>query len=365
MEMIDIKVLDSAGLENFINSPEFQKLQAIPISRHRALSQIKNPRAASDDVLLILAYSGAVIIGYLGTIPDYLFIDGERHKCAVLSCIWVKPALRKSDVSMKLLAKSHELYPLIFGSDYVPATIKMYNRSEFFCQELKLDGARIYMRMDLHSILPPKKKFYKTIKPLLYATDILANSLLDIRFVISNHRKIEGVEYVNDVDAETASFITTLQENQLFKRNKLELNWILHNPWIVEDASQDDRRYYFTSVEKVFRFICIKLRDESNEIVGFMILSRRNRVLKVPYCYLQPAAVEKAARVLTNHLYEWKINTFITHHPQLSEYFLTHNIGQLFKKKSSRLYLFSKELHQLMKNVRFELQDGDADAAFV
>ena len=364
--MIDLKALNRSGLEAFISSPEFEQLPAIPISRHRAHSQIKNPRAVDSDVLLILAYCGTEIVGYLGTMPDRVEISGKTYRCAVLSCIWVKPEFRKRDVSIKLIGKSHEFYDLIIGTDYVPAIFKMYVRSGFFGEEHKLEGVRLYMRMDLHSILPPKKKVFKKIKPLLYVGDQVMNVFLDFRFLISKNRfKPEKLEYVKEVDDEVENFISTLQQTQLFKRNREELNWIINNPWILTTPSPDDTRYYFDSSDKSFEYRCVKLRNNHNELIAFLLLSKRNRVLKIPYCYMKPGVITEAVNAIAYHIYKWKINTLVTQQPELTSFFLTHNIGQIFKKKSYRLYFLSKELDQLLRGIEYQVQDGDADAAFV
>ena len=365
-QQIGLKVLNRSELEDFIRSPEFEQLPAIPISKHRALSQIKNPRAADSDVLLILAYCGTEIVGYLGTMPDLVVISGKKYRCAALSCIWVKPEFRKRDVSIKLIGKAHDFYHLIIGTDYVPAIFKMYVRSGFFSHEYKLEGVRLYMRMDLHSILPPKKKVFKKIKPVLYVGDQVMNVFLDFRFLISKNRFTpKRLEYVKEVDDEAEKFISTLQDKQLFKRNREELNWIINNPWILTTPSRDDARYYFDSSDKSFEYRCIKLRDDHNELIAFLLLSKRNRVLRIPYCYMKPGAVAEVGNAIAYHIYKWKINTFVTQHPELTSYFLSHNIGQIFWKKSYRLYFLSKELDQLLKGIDYDLQDGDADAAFV
>ena len=48
--MIRIETLNKEQLQNYINSPDFGKGDFIPISRHRAISQIKNPHANYDDI---------------------------------------------------------------------------------------------------------------------------------------------------------------------------------------------------------------------------------------------------------------------------------------------------------------------------
>jgi len=80
---------------------------------------------------------------------------------------------------------------------------------------------------------------------------------------------------------------------------------------------------------------------------------------------MKPGAVTEVGKAIAYHIYKWKINTFVTQHPELTSYFLSHNIGQIFRKRSHRLYFLSKELDQLLKGIDYDLQDGDADAAFV
>jgi len=80
---------------------------------------------------------------------------------------------------------------------------------------------------------------------------------------------------------------------------------------------------------------------------------------------MKPGAGTEVGKAIAYHIYKWKINTFVTQHPELTSYFLSHNIGQIFRKRSYRLYFLSKELDQLLKGIDYDLQDGDADAAFV
>ena len=109
--MIDFKILNKEGLETFINSKEYFNLKTLPITKHRAISHIKNPRADKDDILLILAFEENDIVGYLGVLPDRLFLSDEKsYKCGWLSCFWVDYSVRGKGIGEQLIRKSLELW---------------------------------------------------------------------------------------------------------------------------------------------------------------------------------------------------------------------------------------------------------------
>lgn len=69
-EMIEIKLLNKAALRSYIDSETFQNAPVIAISKHRAASQISNPEATEDDILLLMAFENDNMVGYLGVLPD-------------------------------------------------------------------------------------------------------------------------------------------------------------------------------------------------------------------------------------------------------------------------------------------------------
>jgi len=84
----EIHLLNKNQLEAFIYSKEYDSLEHIPITRHRAIFQVNNPRAGDEDILLILALEESRLAGYLGVIPDYLYNQDQSHKVGWLSCNW-------------------------------------------------------------------------------------------------------------------------------------------------------------------------------------------------------------------------------------------------------------------------------------
>ena len=69
---MQIKTYDALELFELLKSEDFSKMQIVPISTHRADSHILNPRQQKGDVLMIIAYEGADMVGYLGVFADDL-----------------------------------------------------------------------------------------------------------------------------------------------------------------------------------------------------------------------------------------------------------------------------------------------------
>src|SRR4051812_49201802 len=101
---MDIKTLTPEQLTAFIQTDEFKTMPVVPISTHRALSHQANPRVEEKDVIMILAYEGEKMVGYLGVLADRIFNGTGSFKCGWLSCMWVDPTLRGKGIAKQLLA---------------------------------------------------------------------------------------------------------------------------------------------------------------------------------------------------------------------------------------------------------------------
>ena len=171
--MIEIKQLNKKLLLEYINSTDFGKGNDIPISHHRALSQVKNPRLNEEDVVLLLAYDGDNLVGYLGILPDTIFLKKrDPIKVGWLSCLWVSQQARGKGISMDLVAKSFDLWNKnIVLTDFVPYVKKIYDKTEQFIEEAhSKKGIRLYLKSDLQTILPPKKTVFEKINTVQMPT---------------------------------------------------------------------------------------------------------------------------------------------------------------------------------------------------
>ncbi|MCB0668065.1 MAG: GNAT family N-acetyltransferase, partial [Saprospiraceae bacterium] len=144
--MIELKTYNRSTLEEFINLPEFSALPFLPISYHRAISHIQNPRADRDDVLLILAYDHSEMVGYLGVLADWIFDENNHQsKCGWLSCMWINPLSRGKGISKKLVAKALETWnKKILVTEFTAPARGLYDSTGAFKDLQIKEGVRHY-----------------------------------------------------------------------------------------------------------------------------------------------------------------------------------------------------------------------------
>ena len=364
--MINIETLNKSQLKNYINSTEFGRDKFIPISIHRAISHINNPRASEKDILLLLAYENSKLVGYLGVLPDYIFFNNKYQKIGWLSCIYIDANQRGKKIAQKLVVKSLEVWDNnILLTEFTAPAKRLYDKIGEFLEIPSLKGIRLYMRSDLQSILPPKHTLFAKTKPLLKLFDNFFNLIFDIRYLFYNKRIGElKLEYIDKIDPETEEFIKEKQTSELFKRSKSELNWLLSYPWVI--TKKDDKclseKYHFSSIDKSFEFISVKIKNMEGKLTAFIIFAKRNDNLKMPYCYYEN--IEDVVSTINIHLVKWKIKTASLYNDAISTTIKNSISPALFKKQISRNYLISKKFKDKIINSEPIIQDGDGDAAF-
>jgi GNAT superfamily N-acetyltransferase len=367
--VIQYRSLNSKGLSEYISSKEYEELNIIPITKHRAISHINNPRLNETDILLILAMEDNKLAGYLGILPDYIYnTRQEAIKCGWLSCFWVNPLKRGQGIGEQLIRKSLEYWnDSILSADYVPVSKKVYDKTKAFNKPYGKNGIRLYYRMDLYTILPPKNKFFYKIRHLLKILDFVFNIPIDIRLLfLKNSVKDVKFNYIDNIDDETEQFINGFQINQLFKRGKTELNWITKYPWVLSanSTNSSNQQYHFSSTEKAFDFYKIKLFNDQDQLIAFIVLSKRNQILKIPYCFVQKDYLPKVVELLVFHIVKWRISTFSAFHPGLVLYLTKVNTFQIYKKNIVKNYLVTSKIYPLFTIAELTIQDGDGDLAF-
>jgi len=367
--MIEYKFLNKKSLFDYVHSPQFGSGKDIPITKHRALSQLNNPHLEEDDIIMILAFETNVLVGYLGILPDVIYgNDQNPNRVGWLSCLWVSPNSRGQGISLELI--NHALMfwnNNILSADYVPFTKNIYDKTNSFESEpFTKIGLRMYIKADLATILPPKKIVFSKIKPLLKLMDLGMNSILNLRlrFYQKNIADLT-FEYPTQVDDEMEILIRAAHDKKQFRRSKAELNWILNNPWILSSNQKSalDNKYHFSSTSKSFEFKMVKVRNLDKELVAILIFSLNNRSLKLPYLF-HINNLEIAVRTINFYIQEWDINTFTTFHTDLSNKIKISKNPSIFTKKIKRNYMISKALSDIINRNESTFQDGDGDCVF-
>ena len=366
---MEIVSLNKQQLIDHIESAEFKSEDFLPISVHRALSQIKNPRANQNDVLLLLAKKEGKLLGYLGVLPDLLFAPNQPIiKVGWLSCIWVSPAGRGMGISNQLISKAHFKYNgNILLTEYVPQIKRMYDSTGFFIKnQLVKKGIRLYLKSDFESILPAKFEFLKPVAASLRTFDSLNNSALNLY-----HKSLSfpidhlTIEEVNEVDDEMEAIIIKLNGKDYFQRKKRELNWIVQEPWMLERDDNDElhQKYYFSASDITFKNKLFKLRDDKGNLKSFLFFTNRNRVIKLPY-FFGEGNVEQEIMLIQHLLQKWNAKVFTCYQPKLVAAFTAQKTMAFHKKEVHRNYLVDKQLSKLITHANLFIQDGDGDTVF-
>jgi hypothetical protein len=366
--MTEFNLLNKNQLLEFIGSKDFYSLRFVPLTKQRAWSHLHNPRLLPEDIMLITASQDGKMVGYLGMMPDQLITsDNKSHRMVWPTCMWVDPEVRGGGIAQKLINKGLEVEGKLVITDFVPGSRKIYERCLSFNSSAFVDGVRLYVQMDLQTILPPKKPVFQKIKPLLKTADALFNILLkSVRMFRPVKQPSFRYEFINYIDEETGSFIEKFQQQELFRRGAAELNWILKYPWMISAPEKDfvSRKYYFSSLDKSFEYFTVNIRDKENTIIAFLLFTRRNRTLKLPYAYFDPSATAEVTEMISYLIRKLDVSTFTTYHSTLTAWYLNNKAPGFFRKSMRKEYLISDKLSEILKHTPFSRQDGDGDCAF-
>lgn len=363
---METKAYTKQTLTEFIQSDFYSSLDNIPISLNRAISQINNPRADENDILLIAQYDGNILAGYIGALPEYIFTENKKEKCCWLTCFWVADEYKSKNVAANLFLRIIRAWEQkILMKNMVPRLEPLYQKTKLFQPTIYKTGFRGYMRFNFAEILPPKKAFFEKTKPILKITDFILNSIHDIQICLSSKGHLKNVNYqylfrLGDMEGD---FISKFKDENWNRRGKDEINWILGNPWIIEGAKEDrnSRRYYFSSVNKQFFYQTIKFTNPKNEIIGIVVVNIRERNLTVPYIFSSNDAYEGISKFLISTMINNRLNMITTYNEKLSIALKKTNAPFYFKKPIKKPYLITKKL-PTVNTLKF--QDGDGDAAF-
>ena len=363
-----LKTLTPPELETFIYSPEFQEMPVIPISRHRAISHINNPRVEQDDVIMVMAYEEERMVGYLGVFADRIHLNGQALKAGWLSCMWVDPNMRGKGIAKKLLAKVLETWDQrILVTEFTKAAKGLYDRSEAFQDLKQSDGVRGYLRMDFEGIIHRKRPQLSRFKPIFRFSDALFNLANQPRLKLTQKRARIRWTFVNHIDDKLATFIDQRQENQLTRRLAEDINWIIKHPWILSAPKSDEysKRYHFSAIDKRFEVLNLRLCNNDGESIGYIMLTIRGKYLKVPYFYVEDEYKEEAALIILNLMIDAGLRIITVFHPDLVQYFRKNPQPFIHLRKARRNYIISKVFAE-HQNAQPEvlIQDGDADCAF-
>jgi hypothetical protein len=361
---MEIVSYNKKELQAFIDSDFFNELDKVPISRHRAISHIRNPYCPDDYVLLWAAYEGNSLAGYAGVLPDCIELNGAKHKICWFSCFWVHESYRKQNVAPALFYSLMKTYEnQLFVSNMLFSLEKSYQKSQIFQPTQSTKGYTFYRTFCFGNILKARFPWFKHFLPIYLFTEKILNFILGIRCLTGRKikTKIEVVEN-GELNDELRFFLDNFSksnENSIV-RDLEHFKWIIENPWVqVGKPDKESQRYYFSSKAEQFEYRLLKVYI-SEKLSGFIILKIRDKKLVVSYLYLPDQYKKDVASYILNFINDEKIQTLTCFDKVLSTYFSKKQSRFVFIKNTKQLYLFPKDM-EISSSI---LQAGDGDSVF-
>lgn len=360
---MEFKSYTAQTLNQLIESDSFNNWENIPISKIRAQSQIVNPRAKQDDVVLICALENNKLAGYLGLLPDDIFLKGSSTHLAWLSCIWINNQFRGQKIAQKLIEKAEEYWGqnlLITG--VVPQIEKIYFNSGVFDKAVELHGLKLFTGLDLQTWLPPKYPFLNKMKDFLTFLDLGLGFVQYVKIKKSTHPN--SVQQVNgtNFDENLTAFINEQTQGSHFQRGAKEWLWMINNPWI-KDAGIAEPKYYFSSAAKRFINLPFQVTNSEGEIIAFMLLTIRDKAMKIPVLYGYENAQNELLLTIAEVIKQYKIASFLTFQPSLVKSLENGDMSGLYKKPQTRK-IFIGNAFDAKGFSDSQFQDGDGDLGF-
>jgi hypothetical protein len=362
-----IEEITIGQLGEFITSPRFKQQKILPITVHRALSQIKNPRANQEDVVLFIAFDEAdQIVAYAGALPDLIH---DNIKVAWNSCWYTDTTVNKTIALPLFFAFLKRWQGKILMQDLTSHTKEIIKNLSYFKFIRKIDGMRIFIRFYSSEILCKKYNSLSKIRFIFKFADAILNIFVMLRLFIWKifHPLLKDIhsEEVITIDDRVKSFIELNNTLEICKRGKPELDWICENPWIINKNKMNAdllEKYHFSSLAESFSYKRLKIL-KGDDLICFCILKERNHHFEIPYLYCGDENIPVSINALIHYLIHEKALSFAYFNPRLTQVKLDRRFPSIYRKKLLRELVVSKELEMTVSD-KIKIQDGDGDSVF-
>ncbi len=367
---MEIKAYSVKDLKAALEQTSLWKTDVFPITKHRALSYVNNPRADSEDIVLLVAYEGNRVIGYIGAIPWKIYIENKEKKLAWLTGWWMDSEFRKTGIGRSLLYRILEIYDYDAMIPYYKSTSKrVFDASGRFINLKEYSGIKLLFRFNLSEILVRKIPGIKFLRPLLKIVDAAANLFTNIRQWLWKRNSSIYENYIFEhiccIDSETSAFIKKYRKNELSRYEEEDFNWIFSFPWIlstpVNDITLSD--YYFSSVSKKYGLINIKIFDRNKKMAAFAVFRFREKNLNIPFYFCRENCHETILKIAGLIMIDMKLDTLTLNDEFLTEKFHNTGLPVIFKKSIFNQFLITDKYKDFDFS-DYYVHEGEGDNIF-
>ena len=363
-----IEIITVSKLRVLLRENNYWQQPILPITRHRALSYINNPRGNDDDAVLFCGYEKDTMTGYLGVLPDRIYFDGTSNRIGLLSAWWVHEDHRKSGIGAFLLIKAFKAYEnKLGGVKYNRKSGMVMFRSGKFIELEKNAVPAVEIRLHTHSLGSERLRKYKTYRAARKPLNMIINGNCALKMRAWVKRNGTGnlqIEYCNRIDNETENFIKSKQRNSLFRRNAPELNWIIQYPWVLQapGLTSEPSNYFFSSLANRFFYLALKIVD-GETVVGFLLMKVRNDSLDISYAYYEQEYEANIIGIIMRHALSLNISAVKIFGRRIYEAFIRSGAPYVKTTEYIHNIAVAGEFKYIDER-SYEIQGGDGDCVF-
>lgn len=357
---MQIKSYNRKELGDYIQSDFFRTLPEIPISIHRAISQINNPYCSNEDILLWAAYENGLLIGYVGVLPDVI---GLNNKVYWLSCFWVHETFRNDNLASLLFFSLVKQYKnQLFISNFLFSLEKTYQSLGIFQPTQYNYGSTFFINFCFTEILQARFPKIKVLRPIFDLIEKIFNLTLKTRKIFFKNKKntLDIIEDKN-LNEEFQSFLNAyFNSNETVARTIEHFRWIFTFPWIIEGKkNKESERYFFSSMSYQFEYKLLKIYSQQ-KLEGIVLLKTRDKNMSISYLYTYDSHIRELSDYLLKLAISENINTITVFDKRLISKLLNRRNNFIYIKDTKRPYIFP----QNFKIDSSVFQEGDGDSVF-
>lgn len=339
----------------------FKGQKHLPITKHRAISQVNNPRADENDVVLLVAFYEQQICGYIGMLPDYLFVDGKKNKIAWLTAWWVDIKVKGQGLGYKLMGKAFSHYNnQIAAISPSSDSLKVFKQSEEFSFISYGESVNYVFR---YSKIVNSQKVSLLKKTVFSVLNLFSSIKLNSWLKENLSNKSVVFNEVNNFSSDLSNFIERQNTKSLFKWGKQEIEWLTTYPWIVSEKKKSNtQHYYFSAYAKSFFYKNIEVKKD-NKTVAFFTLRFRDNFVTLPYVFFDNNNEELVLSIILYYIKKHNALTLTITNKILSEKLDNLHVPYLKKDTFFNELMISNKF-DFINYSDFFIQDGSGDNAF-
>lgn len=367
--MIEIKKVLKKEIPGILNDDSIWKHEFLSSTKHRLYAHYKNPDTSDDDIVLLLAYLDNELVGYMGVYINKITLNNEEHKIGWLSTWWVHPKTKGTGIGKEILNTMYQINNGKIGiSAFTVSAKRVYDKSNYFVTLKVLNGVKAVLRSNLKVIIPLLLPKLQKLKPLFNFFDSFINIFIDTKLFFQKFnikRKLDKIdlEYTNIIDDETKEVISKFNENHLSFKHPAFFEWLKAYQWVQEAPVIENTlkgRYEFSMCDKSYNIYLIKVLS-ANVCIGFIVLQRRNSVIKVLFAYYDKV---KYSGIISNIIILQAINQKVCEIICYDEAIcveIKKSYAFIYKRKKVSESIISKAFNiSNFDNVVMNMGDGDS-----